>query len=593
MINENYLPKFYVMSLFINDYSKKNILLLTVEMSSETKKVYALSNGFPYSHNPSSSIVAKPDGPILLEDLHLVENIAHFVRERIPERVVHAKGGGCKFEFELTDSLSDITYAAPYQNVGYKCPGMIRVSEVTESIGGPDTVRDPRGFSFKLYTDWGNHDWVFNNSPTFFIRDGAKFPQFVHTQKKDPETHLDAAEDSTTFWDFYTQNLESIHQIVYVLGPRGIPKSWTEMNAYSGHTFRMVNDKGEITYVNYHIKSDDGFTNLTNEEAANLAATRPDFNIAQLRKDVKDGKNGKQPSYTCYLQTMTVKQAEEFRYSINDLTKIWPHKEFPLRKFGKITLTENVENFFQDIEQLAFSPANTCIPGIEPTNDNILQTRLFAYGDTQRYRLGVNYQQLPVNRPRNLNGATSNGCPYAPDLPKCPYVSSNFQRDGAGSYFNQGNLPTYVSGQSNAKLEYKALNAEDFAKNKYKGTVTEADLKKYIAEQEAARISHETIINSKLPGYNSVSGVSPLDLEQARDLYERIYTEEEKKDMIQNVIDGASNIANSQLKTTISQYFGLLNPKAGKSIADGLGVTWSPVDFETYVNDVVGRASPQ
>ncbi|CCE65587.1 hypothetical protein TPHA_0L02360 [Tetrapisispora phaffii CBS 4417] len=550
-------------------------------MSNQQKKVYSSSNGFPYSHHPGGSILSRPDGSIILQDLHLIENIAHFDRERIPERVVHAKAAGCKFEFELTDSLSDITYAAPYQTVGYKCPGMIRISVVTGSAGGADTVRDPRGFSFKFYTKWGIHDWVFNNTPIFFIRDGLKFPQFIHTQKKDPQTHLDASEDSTNSWDFFTQNLESIHQLVYLYGPRGIPKSWSEMNSYSGHTFKMINDKGETTYVNFHVKSDVGFPNLSSEEGVQLAGSHPDYNIAKLFNKLK---KGEKPTFTCYIQTMTPKQAEEFRYSINDLTKVWPHKQFPLRKFGKITLTGNPENYFQEVEQLAFSPSNTCIPGIEPSNDNVLQTRLFAYPDTQRYRLGANYEQLEANRPRNLNGAAASVCPYA---------SSNFQRDGKATYFNQGNLPNYISGQSNAELEYKALTTEDFCKNKYKGAVTAEDLAKYIAEQEIARNAHETIINNKIPGYYSVSGISPLDLEQPRDLYERIYTEQEKKDMVAAIVGSASNIPNLKLQTTVSQYFGLVNSDLGKAIADGLNIEWVPVDLETYINDVVGRATPK
>ncbi|CCE66341.1 hypothetical protein TPHA_0P01840 [Tetrapisispora phaffii CBS 4417] len=547
-------------------------------MSDQQKKVYALSNGFAYSHHPGASLLSRPDGSITLQDFHLVENIAHFDRERIPERVVHAKAAGCKFEFELTDSLSDITFAAPYQKVGYKCPGMIRISTVAGSSGSADTVRDPRGFSFKFYTEWGNHDWVFNNTPVFFIRDGLKFPQFIHTQKKDPQNHADGAEDSSRSWDFFTQNLETLHQVVYLHGPRGIPKSLSDMNAYSGHTFKMINDKGELTYVNFHVKSDKGFPTLSNDEASKLAGTRPDYSTIELFNKIKEGKK---PGFTCYIQTMTPEQAEKFRYSVNDLTKVWPHKEFPLRKFGRITMTGNVDNYFQEIEQLAFSPSNTCIPGIQPSNDNVLQTRIFSYPDTQRYRLGANFNQLDVNRPKNLNGTAAS---------RCPYAASNFQRDGASTLYNQGAMPNYISGQPNASLEYKDLTSEDFFKNKYKGAVTEESLKKYILEQESARAAHDAVINAKLPGYYSVSGASELDLEQPRALYENVFTEQQRKDFIDTVVGSASNIPNPKLKTTVSQYFGLLNADLGKSIAEGLGIEWVPVDLEGYF-DSIGRAS--
>lgn len=348
-------------------------------------QVYSLENGFPYSHHPYGAQLARPDGPLLVQDFHLIESLAHFDRERVPERVVHAKGGGCRFEFELTDSLSDITFAAPYQKVGYKCPGIVRFSTVGRESGSPDTVRDPRGVSWKFYTEWGNHDWVFNNTPVFFIRDGLQFPHFIHTQKRDPQNHLSQDIDTAIFWDYLTQNLESIHQITYMFGPRGTPSSWADMSSYSGHTFKFINEKNEMTYVQIHVRPENGFKTFTAAEANKLAGESPDYNQAKLFTQLQ---NGERPKYNCYVQTMTPKQAEEFRYSVNDLTKIWPHKEFPLRKFGTLTLTENVTNYFEEIEQIAFSPTNTCIPGIEPSNDTVLQARLFSYPDTQRHRLG-------------------------------------------------------------------------------------------------------------------------------------------------------------------------------------------------------------
>ncbi|EDO14554.1 hypothetical protein Kpol_284p1 [Vanderwaltozyma polyspora DSM 70294] len=550
---------------------------------------YSGANGFSYSHHPYGARLSRPQGPILLQDTNLIESISHFDRERIPERVVHAKGGGARFEFELTDSLSDITFAAPYQTVGYKCPGMIRVSTVGGESGTPDTARDPRGFSFKFYTEWGNHDWVFNNTPIFFIRDGNKFPHFIHTQKRNPQTHLNNGEDSNMFWDYLVQNPESIHQITYMFGPRGTPASWASMNAYSGHTFKMINEQGDLTYVQFHVLSDTGFETLTSVEASKLSGEKPDYNFDKLFKQLK---NGEKLTYSCYVQTMTPKQAEEFRYSVNDLTKVWPHAQFPLRKFGKITLTENIDNYFAEIEQIAFSPSNTCIPGIEPSNDNVLQTRLYSYPDTQRHRLGANFTQLPINRPRNLN--LNNESPNAPfyDAPmKCPYAATNFQRDGPMQMYNQGSLPNYISNQANAKIQFKDLTTSQLYANKFKGLVLDVDEQTYIQQQEAERTRHENAIDAKLNDYYTINGISPLDFEQPRALYEKVFDDSSRRAFIENVVAHASNAGNDELKLRVAQYFGLLNQDLGAKLALGLGVQWVPVDLEGYAN-AIGISSP-
>lgn len=560
-------------------------------------KVHTLENGFAYDHHPYGNQVARPDGPLLLQDVHLVESMAHFDRERIPERVVHAKGGGCRIEFELTDSLKDITYAAPYQTPGYKCPGVVRFSTVGRESGSPDTVRDPRGVSFKLYTDWGNHDYVFNNTPVFFIRDGNQFAHFIHTQKRDPQTHLGQDDDSSAFWDYLTLNPESIHQITYMFGPRGTPASWADMSSYSGHTFKFVNDKNELTYVQIHILPENGWEYLSTEEAGNLAGSNPDYNQAKLFKQLE---NGERPKLTCYVQTMTPKQAEEFRYSVNDLTKIWPHKEYPLRKFGTITLVENVENYFEEIEQVAFSPSNTCIPGIQPSNDSVLQLRLFSYPDTQRYRLGANYQHLPVNRPRNAGcpfiSAFSNGVSEKEVIPgatKCPHQISNFQRDGPGCQYNKGKEPNYISSLPKAEMKFKNFgdpNMQAFGKE-FSGVVLDKDVKQYLKQQEIDRKDHEKIVDAKLNEYYYKSGISELDFEQPRLLYEKVFDDKTKKDFIDNIVGHASKVAVPHIKTRVCQYFGLLNKNLGKSIAEGLGITWEPVSMDQYAQEA-GIAKP-
>lgn len=541
------------------------------------EKVYSLQNGFPYSHHPYASQYSRPDGPILLQDFHLLENIASFDRERVPERVVHAKGGGCRLEFELTDSLSDITYAAPYQNVGYKCPGLVRFSTVGGESGTPDTARDPRGVSFKFYTEWGNHDWVFNNTPVFFLRDAIKFPVFIHSQKRDPQSHLNQFQDTTVYWDYLTLNPESIHQIIYMFGDRGTPASWASMNAYSGHSFIMVNKEGKDTYVQFHVLSDTGFETLTGDKAAELSGSHPDYNQAKLFTQLQ---NGEKPKFNCYVQTMTPEQATKFRYSVNDLTKIWPHKEFPLRKFGTITLTENVDNYFQEIEQVAFSPTNTCIPGIKPSNDSVLQARLFSYPDTQRHRLGANYQQLPVNRPRNL------GCPYSKGdsqytAEQCPFKAVNFQRDGPMSYYNFGPEPNYISSLPNQTLKFKNEDNNEVS-DKFKGIVLDEVTEVSVRKQEQDQIRNEHIVDAKINQYYYVYGISPLDFEQPRALYEKVYNDEQKKLFVHNVVCHACKIKDPKVKKRVTQYFGLLNEDLGKVIAEGLGVPWEPVDLEGY-----------
>ncbi|SCU94480.1 LAME_0F07602g1_1 [Lachancea meyersii CBS 8951] len=542
--------------------------------NSTGQHTYTQANGFPYTHHPYGAQYARPDGPLLLQDVHLVESLAHFDRERIPERVVHAKGGGCRLEFELTDSLSDITFAAPYQKPGYKCPGVVRYSTVGGESGTPDTQRDPRGFSVKFYTEWGNHDWVFNNTPVFFIRDANKFPHFIHTQKRDPRSHLNHGADSTMYWDYLTQNPESIHQITYMFGDRGTPANWANMSGYSGHTFKFRNEKGDLTYVQIHVRPDDGFKCLNNEEAAELAGSNPDFNQATLFKMLEEGQK---PSYTCYVQTMTPQQAEEFRYSINDLTKVWPHKEFPLRKFGKITLTQNVDNYFEEIEQIAFSPSNTCIPGIEPSNDSVLQSRLFSYPDTQRHRLGANYTQLPVNSPRNM-------CPASAGSSGCPFLMGNFQRDGPGALYNQSSYPNYISTQHKERIQFKDLVDGKTCKEKFAGVVLKEKSDAAVSQQEQLK-KHEEIINSKINEYYWVTGCSPLDLEQPRALYEKVYDDAAKKRFIHNVV-GHVSTASAAIQARVPQYFGLLNKDLGAAIAEGLGVKYEPLSFEQYAENL-------
>jgi len=390
--------------------------------ASSGETLYTTSAGAPIPH-PYETQRAGENGPLLLQDFHLIDLLSHFDRERIPERVVHAKGGGAHGYYQTTDTLEDLCMADLFQP-GKKCPITVRFSTVGGESGSHDCARDPRGFSVKFRTDEGNWDVVANNTPVFFLRDPAKFPYFIHTQKRDPSTHLTHADDSTVFWDYLSQNPESVHQVMILMGDRGIPDGWRKMHGYYGHTIKLINKQGEWVYAQMHMKSKQGTAFITQEDSANYS---PDY----AQKDLYDSiEKGDYPGWDVMFQTMTAKQAEDLwetqKINIFDLTHVWPHQQFPLRKVGEFFLNENVKNYFSEIEQIAYSPSHF-VPGIEPSADPVLQSRLFSYPDTHRHRIGTNYNQLPINAPRT------------------PYRVANFQRDGAMAFYNQGSRPNYLS----------------------------------------------------------------------------------------------------------------------------------------------------
>ncbi|KAI9824325.1 MAG: peroxisomal catalase A [Sarea resinae] len=384
----------------------------------DEKPVYTTSNGCPIM-NPQTAQRVGDDGPLLLQDFHLIDLLAHFDRERIPERVVHAKGAGAYGEFEVTDDISDISSINMLNGVGKKTKCVARFSTVGGEKGSPDTARDPRGFSIKFYTEEGNWDWVFNNTPIFFLRDPTLFPLFIHTQKRNPQTNL---KDASMFWDYLSTHQESVHQVMHLFSDRGTPYSYRHMNGYSGHTYKFTKPDGSFKYVQIHLKTDQGSKTFNNDEAGKLASENPDWNTQDLFDAIQ---NGDYPTWTVYVQVLDPADAEKFRWNIFDLTKVWPQGEIPLRRIGKFTLNKNPENYFAEIEQVAFSPSHL-VPGFEPSADPVLQSRLFSYPDTHRHRLGVNYQQIPVN---------------------CPLKSfSPYQRDGLMSVNgNYGANPNYPS----------------------------------------------------------------------------------------------------------------------------------------------------
>uniref|UniRef100_A0A3B4B1L8 Catalase n=1 Tax=Periophthalmus magnuspinnatus TaxID=409849 RepID=A0A3B4B1L8_9GOBI len=363
-----------------------------------------------------NSLTSGPRGPLLVQDVVFTDEMAHFDRERIPERVVHAKGAGAFGYFEVTHDITRFCKAKVFEHVGKTTPIAVRFSTVAGESGSADTVRDPRGFAVKFYTEEGNWDLTGNNTPIFFIRDALLFPSFIHSQKRNPQTHM---KDPDMVWDFWSLRPESLHQVTFLFSDRGIPDGFRHMNGYGSHTFKLVNAQGEGVYCKFHYKTDQGIKNLSAEEAERLAASNPDYAIGDLYNAIA---NGNFPSWTFYIQVMTFEQAEKFQFNPFDLTKVWSHKEYPLIPVGKMVLNRNPVNYFAEVEQLAFDPSNMP-PGIEPSPDKMLQGRLFSYPDTHRHRLGANYLQLPVN------------CPYRARV-------ANYQRDGPMCMFdNQGKSP--------------------------------------------------------------------------------------------------------------------------------------------------------
>jgi catalase len=338
------------------------------------------------------SLTVGPDGPILLQDHYVIQKMAHFNRERVPERVVHAKGGGAHGYFEVSDDASQWTKAS-FLRKGARTDVFARFSTVAGELGSADTVRDPRGFSLKFYTDEGNYDMVGNNTPVFFVRDPSKFSDFIHSQKRRADTHT---RDNNMQWDFWSLSPESAHMVTWLMGDRGIPRTWRNMNGYSSHTYMWVNAGGERFWVKYHFKTDQGIEFFTDADAKAMVAEDGDHHLRDLYQAIAAGDH---PSWTLYMQIMGVEEAADYRFNPFDLTKVWPHEDYPLHKIGRLVLDRNPADYFAEVEQAAFEPANM-VPGIGPSPDKMLLGRLFSYPDTHRYRIGPNYLQLPINAPK-------------------------------------------------------------------------------------------------------------------------------------------------------------------------------------------------
>jgi catalase len=337
------------------------------------------------------SLTVGPDGPILLQDHYLIEQMANFNRERIPERQPHAKGGGAFGHFQVTGDVSAYTKAAVFRP-GTRTETLIRFSTVAGERGSPDTWRDPRGFALKFYTPEGNYDMVGNNTPVFFVRDPLKFQHFIRSQKRRADNNL---RDNDMQWDFWTLSPESAHQVTWLMGDRGIPRTWRHMNGYGSHTYLWINASGERFWVKYHFKTDQGIEFFTQDEGDQMASADTDYHQRDLYEAIKRGDH---PSWTLKMQIMPFEDAKTYRFNPFDLTKVWPHGDYPLIEVGRLTLDRNLTDYHTEMEQAAFEP-NNLVPGITLSPDKMLLARGFAYSDAHRARLGVNYKQIPVNAP--------------------------------------------------------------------------------------------------------------------------------------------------------------------------------------------------
>ncbi len=440
-------------------------------MTDQPRKTLTTASGSPVSDN-QNSITAGPRGPVLIQDFHLLEKLAHFNRERIPERVVHAKGAGAYGTLTITNDITQYSKAVPFSKVGKQTECFFRFSTVGGEKGSADTARDPRGFAMKYYTEAGNWDLVGNNTPVFFIRDPLKFPDFIHTQKRDPATNL---KSPTMMWDFWSLSPESLHQVTILFSDRGTPDGFRYMNGYGSHTYSLINADNKRIWVKFHVKTMQGIQNLMAPDAEALAGTNPDYATQDLFYAIE---HGDFPKWRMSIQVMTDEQAEAFPYNPFDLTKVWPHADFPLIEVGIVELNRNPENYFAEVEQSAFAPANI-IPGISFSPDKMLQGRIVAYTDAHRYRLGVNYETLPVNNPHvpvnhyqrdgfmSHNGNFGGQPNYEPNSMGGPLQDERYaeppfpvdgdgarydHRDGNDDYTQPGNLFRLMPADAKARL---------------------------------------------------------------------------------------------------------------------------------------------
>ena len=477
----------------------------------------------------NTSVTAGQQGPVVLNDIHLIEKLAHFNRERVPERTPHAKGHGAFGELHITEDVSAYTKAKVFQK-GTVTPMMGRFSTVAGEQGSPDTWRDVHGFALRFYTEEGNLDIVGNNTPVFFIRDGIKFPDFIHSQKR---LGTNGLRDADMQWDFWTRNPESAHQVTYLMGDRGTPKSTRHQNGYGSHTFQWVNEEGEAFWVKYHFKSRQGVENFTDEEATTTAGQNPDCHREDLYNAIEEGNY---PIWDVKVQIMPLDEAENYRFNPFDLTKVWSKKDYPLHDVGYFVLNRNPRNFFAQIEQVALDPSNI-VPGVGLSPDKMLQARVFAYADQQRYRIGANYKQLPVNQPQNVDEVNTyeheGSMQFLFNAPEDPVYSPNRHDKGTGV------------------LDDAAVNDRSQLE-----TTTAAEL--YINPE-----SH----GSDLVRAPYVRHAEDDDFVQARDLYENVYDDAAKERLVTNITNAMAGVS-EETEERVYEYWTNVHPALGQRVRE-------------------------
>jgi len=485
----------------------------------EKKKTLTTAFGIPVADD-QNSLTAGERGPVLMQDVHLLEKLAHFDRERIPERVVHAKGAGAYGYFEVTADVTQYTKAKFLSEIGKQTEVFARFSTVGGEKGSPDAARDPRGFAIKFYSEEGNYDFVGNNTPVFFIRDPLKFPDFIHTQKRHPATNC---KDPDMFWDFLSLTPESIHQVTILFSDRGTPATFRHMNGYSSHTFKWYNNKGEYFWVQYHFKTDQGVKNLTLEEATRISAEDPDHATRDLYEALE---RGDYPSWTLEMQIMTPEQAKDYRWDIFDITKVWPHGDFPPIKVGKLVLNRNPVNYFAEVEQAAFCPGNL-VPGIAASPDKMLQARLFSYHDTHLHRLGPNYHLIPVNRPKNAS-------------------EISYQRDGF------------------MRVDANGEGGPNYWPNSFGGP-------------EPDPTAGEPPFEVSGLGARHASTHPNDDFIQPGNLYRDVMTDQDRMNQIRNIVDHLGG-AQKRIQLRQTALFYKADPDYGRRVAEGLGLEVQEVE---------------
>jgi catalase len=485
-------------------------------MSAEKPPITTTDSGIPASSD-EFSLTAGPGGPTVLHDHYLVQKMQHFNRERVPERVVHAKGGGAHGFFEVTADLTQYTKASFLGQVGKRTPAFVRFSTVAGEQGHPDTVRDPRGFALKLYTDEGNFDLVGNNTPVFFIRDASKFSDFIHSQKRMPESGLRSNEMQ---WDFWTLSPESAHQVTILMSDRGTPRTWRHMHGFGSHTFSWINADGRCFWVKYHLKTVQGIECFSESEAAAMAAEDADFH----RRDLYDSiAAGEAAEWRVEMQIMPFEDAADYRFNPFDLTKVWPHSDYPQIEVGRLVLDRNPENFFAEVEQAGFSPANL-VPGTGLSPDKMLMGRVFSYHDTHLHRIGANYEQLPINSP------------------KVPVHSYN--QDAAMAYHHSGTQPVYAPNSRGGPQADPARGA---------------DLPWSVAGGELGRYAYDKHAEDD-------------DFGQAGALYRDVMTDGERQALVSNIASHASAGVSADMQQRVLHYWSSVDADLGARVAQALGL---------------------